>query len=110
MAHASLEALLGVPRAALLRALDRATTAGQLAARLHLAPSGLTHHLRILEPAGLVTRERRGQCVVVRRTRRGTTLLALYDARFNAAVAASPTAISPSRGRCPRTCSASAVA
>jgi DNA-binding MarR family transcriptional regulator len=75
----SLEALLGLPRAALLRALDRATTAGQLAAVLQLAPSGLTHHLRVLEPAGLVSRERRGQCVFVRRTARGTTLLSLYE-------------------------------
>jgi DNA-binding transcriptional ArsR family regulator len=75
----TLEALVGWPRAALLRALDRATTAGQLAAALHLAPSGLTHHLRVLEPAGLVARERRGQCVVVRRTARGTSLLSLYE-------------------------------
>jgi DNA-binding MarR family transcriptional regulator len=76
---ASLEALLGVPRAALLRALDRATTAGQLATRLGLTPSGVTHHLRALEPAGLVARERHGRFVRVHRTIRGTQLLALYD-------------------------------
>jgi DNA-binding transcriptional ArsR family regulator len=74
-----LEALIGLPRAALLRALDSSTTAGKLAAALQLPPSGLTHHLRVLEPAGLVLRERRGQCVVVHRTVRGTRLLSLYE-------------------------------
>jgi hypothetical protein len=33
----------------------------------------------VLEPAGLVARERRGQCVLVHRTVRGTRLLSLYD-------------------------------
>ena len=77
----SLEALLGVPRAALLRALHQPSTVGELATRLEIVPSGITHHLRTLEPAGLVVRERRGQSVFVHRTKRGTMLLALYPSR-----------------------------
>ena len=73
-----LEVLLGMPRAALLRALDRPATAGELAARLRLVPSGITHHMQVLEPAGLVVRERRGQHVVVRRTARGARLVELF--------------------------------
>jgi len=75
----ALQALLGEPRAALLRALDRAETVGDLAERLWIVPSGITHHLDVLEPAGLVVRERRGRCVLVHRTVLGTRLLALYD-------------------------------
>jgi len=86
----ALQALLGEPRAALLRALDRAATersgdepagrgSGELAERMLLVPSGITHHLDVLEPAGLVVRERRGRCVLVHRTVLGARLLALYD-------------------------------
>jgi len=74
-----LEALLGQPRTALLRELDRPVTAGRLAHLLHFTPSGLTHHLRALERAGLVRRERRGREVLVQRTGRGARLLALYE-------------------------------
>lgn len=76
---AALEALLGEQRARLLRVLDRPTTAGRLAEVLHAVPSAATHHLAILEKAGLVERERDGRRVLVHRTRRGTELLALYD-------------------------------
>jgi DNA-binding transcriptional ArsR family regulator len=75
---ASLHALLGEQRTALLRRLDRAETAGGLAVALGLAPSAITFHLRALESAGLVARERRGRHVIVERTSRGTRLLALY--------------------------------
>src|SRR5215217_3013220 len=75
----SLKALLGPQRAAALVLLDAPTTAGRLAEALHTVPAGATHHLRELEAAGLVTRERRGQYVIVERTARGTALLALYD-------------------------------
>lgn len=51
---ASLEGLVGPARAALLRALDRPATAGRLAQLLQIGPSGLTHHLQALEPAGLL--------------------------------------------------------
>ena len=76
---ASLEGLLGPARAAILRVLDRPAPAGRLAETLRLGPSGITHHLRRLEPAGLVARERNGRHVLVRRTPRGTRLLALYE-------------------------------
>jgi DNA-binding transcriptional ArsR family regulator len=76
-----LDALVGEPRATLLQALDRPSTVGQLAARLGFVPSAITHHVSVLEPAGLVVRERRGQSVLVHRTQRGTELLALYASR-----------------------------
>jgi len=76
---ASLKALLGPQRAAALVLLDAPTTAGRLAEALHTVPAGATHHLRELEAAGLVTRERRGRYVIVQRTARGTELLELYD-------------------------------
>lgn len=75
----SLKALLGPQRAAALALLDAPITAGRLAKALHTVPAGATHHLRGLEAAGLVTRERRGQYVIVQRTARGTALLELYD-------------------------------
>jgi DNA-binding transcriptional ArsR family regulator len=75
---ASLEALIGASRAALLRALDQPATVGELARRLHIVPSGITHHLHVLEPAGLVMRRRAGRTVNVHRTSCGDLLLALY--------------------------------
>ncbi len=76
---ASIEALIGRPRAALLEQLDAPRSAGDLADLLHLAPSGVTFHLRNLEAAGLVVRVRHGRNVIVHRTARGTQLLALYE-------------------------------
>ena len=76
---ASLEALVGGHRSRLLHRLDRPYTAGELALELGLPPSGITFHLRALEAAGLILRERRGRNVIVRRTERGTVLLALYE-------------------------------
>ncbi len=75
----SLVALLGSQRARILRWLDRPTTPGELAGKLHGAPSMVSHHLRALETAGLITRTRDGRHVRVRRTGRGTELLSLYD-------------------------------
>ena len=74
-----LDALLGEPRAKILRRLDRPATAGELAQALLAVPSAATHHVSALEAAGLVRRERRGRHVVVRRTARGEALLALYE-------------------------------
>jgi len=74
-----LAALLGNRRATVLRLLDRPATAGAVAAALQAVPSAATHHVRALEAAGLVFRERDGQHVRVHRTDRGTALLALYD-------------------------------
>jgi DNA-binding transcriptional ArsR family regulator len=81
-APASLEALVGVHRARILLHLERgATTAGELAELLHGVPSMASHHVRPLERAGLVTRERDGRHVRVYRTARGTELVALYCGR-----------------------------
>jgi DNA-binding transcriptional ArsR family regulator len=78
---ASLAALVGVHRAQILRHLERGSaTAGELAELLHGVPSMASHHVRALESAGLVTRERDGRHVRVHRTARGTELIALYPA------------------------------
>jgi DNA-binding transcriptional ArsR family regulator len=76
---ASLEALLGSSRARVLRALDEPARVGALARVLQAVPSAATYHISALEDAGLVHRRREGQRVVVRRTRRGTAVLSLYD-------------------------------
>ncbi len=52
---AALEALLGVPRARLLRLLAAPCTTGDLAARLNVTPSAISQHLRVLRAAGLVS-------------------------------------------------------
>jgi DNA-binding MarR family transcriptional regulator len=75
-----LESLLGPQRAAVLRCLDDAATCGAIAESLFMAPGGVTHHLRVLEAAGLVTRTRRGRHVVVERTAKGCAIIALYQA------------------------------
>jgi DNA-binding MarR family transcriptional regulator len=75
---ASLEALIGTPRAAFLRMLDCPLTAGALAEISRLAPAAVTHHVQTLEAAGLVVRQRRGRNIIVHRTSRGTGLLELY--------------------------------
>lgn len=46
-----------------------------------MAPGGVTHHLRLLEAAGLVWRERTGRSVIVELTARGGAILALYGRR-----------------------------
>jgi DNA-binding transcriptional ArsR family regulator len=76
---ASLQALLGPHRARILAHLEHgAATAGELARLLHGVPSIASHHVRALERAGLVARERDGRHVRVHRTARGTRLLELY--------------------------------
>ena len=75
----ALEALLGAPRAAILRALGCPISIGRLAETLRSVPSAATHHVSALEAAGLVTRDRTGRHVLVRRTERGEALLALYE-------------------------------
>ena len=80
-ATASVDALLGIPRAKILRALDRPRTPRALGDLLVLVPSGVTHHLKALEAAGLVHRRRSGRQVMVSRTARGGELLDLYERR-----------------------------
>jgi DNA-binding transcriptional ArsR family regulator len=60
-------------------ALADARSPGEVAERLFLTPSGVSHHLAALESAGLVTRRRQGRRVAIRRTARAIALLALYD-------------------------------
>jgi DNA-binding MarR family transcriptional regulator len=76
----ALDALLGGPRAELLRSLTRAETIGAVAEQLQTVPSAASYHVDALEAAGLVRRDRRGRHVLVSRTERGEDLLALYSA------------------------------
>lgn len=76
---ASLEGLLGRQRSRLLRRLERPHVAGELSQAVGLSPSATSYHLQLLETAGLIGRERRGENVIVWRTHRGTVLLALYE-------------------------------
>jgi hypothetical protein len=73
----ALEALLGIPRARILRALPATNNA--LAAALQTVPSAATHHVSALVVAGLVVRDRSNGSLLVRRTPRGDALLALYE-------------------------------
>lgn len=75
---AALEALLGEQRSLILRKLDRPMTARAVAELLIAVPSAATHHLGILERAGLVERRREGRHMLVRRTTRGSEILELY--------------------------------
>ena len=77
--EATLEALLGIPRARILRELDEPATNNMLAAALQAVPSAATHHVNALASAGLVVRDRSNGSLLVRRTSRGDALLALYD-------------------------------
>lgn len=75
----TLEALVGVPRARILRELDVPATNNRLAAALQTVPSAATHHVSALVSAGLVERDRTNGSLLVRRTSRGDALLALYE-------------------------------
>jgi DNA-binding transcriptional ArsR family regulator len=78
---ASLAALVGAHRARILLHLESGSaTAGELARLLHGVPSMASHHVRALERAGLVVRERDGRHVRVHRTTRGSELVQLYAA------------------------------
>ena len=76
---AALESLLGTKRTSILRLLEKPRHAGAAAKAIAATPGAASHHLRALEEAGLVIRERDGQHVIVHRTARGTALLELYD-------------------------------
>lgn len=78
---ASLAALLGAPRATVLRSLDRPRSAGELADILGSSPASLTYQVDRLVAAGLVRRIRRDRHIMVSRTTRGDRLLGLYEER-----------------------------
>jgi DNA-binding transcriptional ArsR family regulator len=79
-ADSGLEALLGIPRARILRELDEPSSNNRLADVLATVPSAATHHVSALVSAGLVVRERSEGILRVRRTPRGDALLTLYEA------------------------------
>ena len=61
------EALASTPRRRILAYLNGGElTAGEIAARFDFSKPALSGHLRVLEDAGLIEREKRGQFVYVR--------------------------------------------
>ncbi len=74
-----LVALLGVPRTLILQRLEQPMSLGEIARRLAFGPSAASHHIAVLEQAGLIDRQREGRRVLIRRTPRGMRLLALYE-------------------------------
>ncbi len=64
------EALASAPRRKILAYLSEAElTAGEIASRFEMTKPSLSKHLRILENAGLITGEKRGQYVLYRLVR-----------------------------------------
>ncbi|MFI7612105.1 helix-turn-helix domain-containing protein [Nonomuraea terrae] len=72
----ALTALLGAPRARLLRLLEEPLPTVELARRVRVTPSAVSQHLRVLYAAGLVTRARDGRQVLYRRSALGDELAA----------------------------------
>ena len=72
----ALAALLGRPRAELLRMLDDPLPTVELARRLNVTASAVSQHLRILHSAGLLNRARDGRLVLYRRSVLGDDLVA----------------------------------
>lgn len=61
------EALASTPRRQILAFLNAGElTAGEIGARFDFSKPALSGHLRVLEQAGLIEREKRGQFVFVR--------------------------------------------
>jgi hypothetical protein len=76
--HDQLAALLGAPRARIVRALALPASTLELGERLFMAPSTVSHHLKWLAEVGLVDRARLGYHVYYALTARGEALLALF--------------------------------
>ncbi|MFD3843250.1 ArsR/SmtB family transcription factor [Streptomyces sp. NPDC058642] len=74
-----LKLVVGSLRAGILRELTQPCTMGSLASALNCTPATVTYHCGQLEAAGLLSRERRGQHVVARRTTSGATLVHLLS-------------------------------
>ncbi|TDD33259.1 transcriptional regulator [Actinomadura sp. KC06] len=72
----ALAALVGEPKAKLLRLLDEPLATVELAHRLKVTPSAVSQHLRVLHAAGLVARARQGRRVLYRRSPLGDELAA----------------------------------
>lgn len=67
-------ALLGAPRARLLRMLAEPASTTVLAARAGVTPSAVNQHLRVMAAAGLLVRQRAGRQVLYVRTELGDRL------------------------------------
>ncbi|WP_407565333.1 ArsR/SmtB family transcription factor [Streptomyces sp. 184] len=67
--------LIGLTRARVLELLDRPMSTGRIADALYVAPASASRHAAVLREAGLVRSERRGHCVMHRRTDLGEALL-----------------------------------
>jgi hypothetical protein len=70
-----LAALLGKPRATLVRMLEEPLPTSELARRLAVTPSAVSQHLQVLHAGGLVTRARDGRTVLYRRSPLGDQLV-----------------------------------
>jgi DNA-binding transcriptional ArsR family regulator len=70
-----LSALLGRPRATLVRMLEEPLPTSELARRLAVTPSAVSQHLQVLHAGGLVTRARDGRSVLYRRSPLGDQLI-----------------------------------
>jgi DNA-binding transcriptional ArsR family regulator len=75
----ALALLLGGQRSALLRLVSAPTPVGRLATELGVVPGAVTYQCDRLAAAGLITRERHGREMLVRRTERGSALLDLFS-------------------------------
>jgi DNA-binding transcriptional ArsR family regulator len=73
---AELDALIGTPRARLLRLLDEPAPGIELARRLSVTPSAVAQHLKVLHATRLLTRVRDGRHVLYRRSPLGDELVA----------------------------------
>ncbi|AQZ62665.1 putative transcriptional regulator [[Actinomadura] parvosata subsp. kistnae] len=71
----ALSALLGAPRARLLRLLEEPLPTIELARRLRVTPSAVSQHLRVLYGSGLVAKARDGRQVLYGRTELGDRLV-----------------------------------
>jgi DNA-binding transcriptional ArsR family regulator len=78
-AESALATILGPVRAAILQALRRPLTVGDVAAAVHCAPTTATYHLHQLAAAGLIVREKSGPSVWVSRAARGDELVDLLS-------------------------------
>lgn len=75
----ALEALLGHGCAKVLEALATPTGTLELAKRLRVAPSNVSHHVKRLVQAGLLESQRQGRVVYYRHSSRATEILMLYQ-------------------------------
>jgi DNA-binding transcriptional ArsR family regulator len=68
-------ALLGRGRAAVLRAAAPGASTSEISRRVALAPSTVSHHLKILHGTGLIDRSRQGHSVIYTRNPKGDNLI-----------------------------------